>query len=606
MAEWQPQVEQRPHPFGEQGVRSSLEEVCKRAAEGAAGIIKDGVKLTKVRTWAGEKLDDARKRGQPVGTPRDRMRVLLEACQKKLWVPDPIGVEHMVGAHMMACDDHGKDGSVCIKAGDCFPQGTLLYTEHGLLVPIEQLREGARIWGQDRWSTVQGIAYKGTLPVDVVHLNNGSQLRLTAEHKVYVLDCPDHPMLDDEDRALPADRNWRDGAGNGCSCNHRVEKRVVVSELRKGMMLRQPERIAFGKNEHPDAPSDHLAAYVEGLFISDGWADYYGDKNSRFFISGQDGCPKEEQKREVERICQEKGINTSWRRKSIAIYGADWTRRVQRMGRYAPEKHALTLDLDEACAAQLLRGIMADSGANKNGGRTLTTTSFLLAVQARVLHRMFGISCGWSYIENHGGLGQNPIWRLSTRVQKRQDGKKAKSLKVKSVDHAVYDAPCWDIQTDDHRVYLPEHDVTVSNCDDITILYAAALCSVGIYTMIVGHGYNGDGDIGHVLAAGYDGRGQWLRGDPSAPDGKPPLPLGECVPFTRERVYSLPEIRVLCDSRNCLDNRRFDPDALGFVTKGTFVGVNGAPELVAVPEGFAWMQETLLQRAVRGLRGPIR
>lgn len=254
MAEWQPQVEQRPHPFGEQGVRSSLDEVCQRAAEGAAGVIKDGVKLTKVRTWAIEKLDDARKRGESVGTPRDRARVLLAACQKKLWVPDPIGVEHIFAAHLLACDDHGTDGSVCVKGEDC---------------------------------------------------------------------------------------------------------------------------------------------------------------------------------------------------------------------------------------------------------------------------------------------------------------------------------------------------------DSITVLLAACLCAVGIYTMIVGHGYGPDGDIGHVLTAAYVGHGEWLYADPSAPDGKPAIPLGECVAFTRERLYSIPNIKVLCDGRNCLQSKRFDPEQLGFVTQGTFVGVNGPPEAL---RGFAWVSETLLERAARKLR----
>lgn len=115
---WQPDATIRPHPFGEMGVRSSLEEVAQRSAGRAAGLLSSPADLAKIRTWAIEKLDDARKAGRSVNTPRDRVDVLLKAVQQKLWVPDPIGIEYIPGAHHLACDDH-KDGAVCIKGDDC-------------------------------------------------------------------------------------------------------------------------------------------------------------------------------------------------------------------------------------------------------------------------------------------------------------------------------------------------------------------------------------------------------------------------------------------------------------------------------------------------------
>lgn len=118
---WQPSVEQRPHPFGEAGVRSSLEEVCKRAAKGASDILGNGEHLARVRTWAIERLDRAKKRGERVVTPGDRARVLLHAVQhEKIWVPDPIGIEYVPAAHLMACDGPThKDGTPCVKGDDC-------------------------------------------------------------------------------------------------------------------------------------------------------------------------------------------------------------------------------------------------------------------------------------------------------------------------------------------------------------------------------------------------------------------------------------------------------------------------------------------------------
>lgn len=586
-------IEKRDHPWGEAGIRSSLDEVAKKAAEGASH--------PNVRTFSIEMLDEARKRGEQVHRPRDRARVLLAAAQKKLWVPDPVGTEYIPAAHLLACDpDKPKDGQVCVRGDDCFPQGTLLLTDWYTLAPIEALKVGDKVWGLDRFSTVENVVYKGSLAVDVVELNNGSQLRLTKGHHVFVLDCVDHPMLDAECRALPPDRNWREPDGQRCACGDRVEKKVLVSELREGMVLVQPKRIDFGTGRHPDAPRDHRRAYVEGLFVSDGWADY--SKNARFYISGQDGCPKEKQKREVESICGDLGLNTGWKRKSIVVYGKEWTLRMQQMGRYAPEKHLLSLDLDEACAAQTLRGVMADSGSSggasrESGARTLTTTSWLLAVQARVLHRMFGVDCSWRFVENHGGLGKNPIWRVSTRVQNPKDGRRSKLLRVKSVLQGVYEVPCWDITTDDHRVYLPEHDVTVSNCDGKAVLLAAMLSSVGIHTLIVGHAYNKLKQIEHVLCAAHLDK-KWLYAEPSAD-----FPLGKCVPFSRERVLSIPNIQVLCDDTVCIGRKQFDPEKVEFVDKGVFVGVGDLSGLDGLSAELVWVTEasepSLLEVAAR-------
>ena len=104
-----------------------------------------------------------------------------------------------------------------------------------------------------------------------------------------------------------------------------------------------------------------------------------------------------------------------WHRKYIAINDKAWAQRMALMGGHAPEKHALSLDLPQDQAKQLLRGIMADSRVNDSSGWTFTTTSHQLMVQTRVLHKMFGRSSSVMYITNHGGLGKNPIWRLGVR-----------------------------------------------------------------------------------------------------------------------------------------------------------------------------------------------
>jgi hypothetical protein len=114
------------------------------------------------------------------------------------------------------------------------------------------------------------------------------------------------------------------------------------------------------------------------------------------------------------------------------------------------------------------------------------------------------------------------------------------------------------------------------DCDGLATLLGAAWMSVGIYTLVVGHSYNDERDVEHVLCAAHL-EGMWRYGDPSTD-----LPLGTCVtPYTRERVLSVPNIKVICDDDVCIGRagaRHIDPDRMEFVEKGVFVGVDGVPK----------------------------
>jgi hypothetical protein len=112
-------VVKHEHPFGKKGVNASLDAVAKYVAEGAVH--------PRVKTWAGEMLDVARDKGvSRANTPNERAKVLLSAVQKKLWVPDPVGAEYMMAAHLLACDPKTSPDRVCIRAGDCDDLAILL------------------------------------------------------------------------------------------------------------------------------------------------------------------------------------------------------------------------------------------------------------------------------------------------------------------------------------------------------------------------------------------------------------------------------------------------------------------------------------------------
>lgn len=388
---------------------------------------------------------------------------------------------------------------------DCFPEDTPVLREGHELVPIKMLCVGDRIWGLDRWSTVVAFEHKGELPVTAVTLNNGSTISLTEDHHVYVKSCSVHgPTCPDIV-----------GSANYC---HKVgreftEIRIRVSELTEGMEMPTPERLPFGSEAQ-----DPQRAYVEGLFLSDGWVSYASYERvdgsrqppQSFSIAGKDGCPKEAQKREVERICQEFGIRTTWHARYITVHDPEWAQRLSNFGKRAFEKFAPTVNLDEAAAAEVLRGIMADSGQNTHGGsRAFTTTSPLLALQTRVLWKMFGRTCGARTVVDHGGLGEHPVYRLNPRVRTEERGQGSeKRLRVKRIERNVAVVACVDIETDDHRVYLPAGDVTVSQCDDMAICLAALGESLRLPWKFVLTGKLRDGS-----------RYRWVEGMPEPPEG---------------------------------------------------------------------------------------
>lgn len=391
------------------------------------------------------------------------------------WVKENIRYTGDIAPHRL---DDGTVDSVDLFAsaqatvenggGDCLPAGTLLLTDKHEFVPIERILSGTRIWGRNKWTRVNDVWAKGDLPVDVVHLNNGSSFRATGDHKVYVLLCPKHPEPD------------KNGRGCCCPIETRAVERIKVSQLRETMVLLQPERIAYGEGD-----LDPRRAYVEGLYLADGFKKAHRNERtgempdpSAFCISADDGWRKEGQKHEVEEICEALNISTNWQRKYITVKSPEWAARMQAMGTKAWEKHALSLGINEQAAQELLRGIMADSSARD---RTLTTTSRELFLQARLLFRMAGITCGESFISDHKGAGTHPIWRLFPRDPINTN---KKFIRVRSIDREILHLPVYDISTEDHYVYLPEADVTVSNCDEHVVLNSTLAILNGIPAQI--------------------------------------------------------------------------------------------------------------------------
>ena len=491
----------RPHPGGARGAHLSLAEVADRAWKARMS--------PRLRAWVTQQLDKA---GVSNGSRRQKAQAILDAFRKKVpYVADPVMGEFMATPDQVLCLD---EGGLCIIGGDCFPEGTMLLRDDFTFVPIEEIRVSERIWGHNRWSVVEQKWAKGELHVDAIEMSNGSTMYLTGAHKVYVGQCK-HGGRCEQVQCEPAYK--------------RMESfdRMHVSDLREGDTLLQPERIAFG-TRHVDA--DRM--YVEALALADGWTK--ASKNPElpyvcFYVAGRDGKRKEAQKHEVKAICERLGIETLWHARYITIKDREWATRIAGLGSRARFKHLETINLDEVTAAAALRGLMADSTQNTGStSRTFSSTSRTLMLQVRVLHRMHGkfTSVRMLTPEQHGGAGKHPLWRVGQRIGERA----GTNLFVKSIERAVRKVPCWDITTDDHYVYLPEHDVVVSNCDEASITLAAAMLCIGIPVMIIGSSHKEPYDVPtHVFMAFQDELNDWVR-----MDGTTQHPVGQVAPHARE------------------------------------------------------------------------
>lgn len=139
--------------------------------------------------------------------------------------------------HVEVDQYHSADKLLKLGGGDCFVKGTLVLRDDHRLVPVESVRPGDRIWGYNRWSRVENTWEKGALPTWKIGLNNGSSMRLTPDHKVYVAHCA--PLVE----------------------------RALVRDLAVGDVLLRPDQIPFGSTtpdtRHGDAEKLLRVASIE-------------------------------------------------------------------------------------------------------------------------------------------------------------------------------------------------------------------------------------------------------------------------------------------------------------------------------------------------------
>jgi len=326
---------------------------------------------------------------------------------------------------------------------DCLPLSTLVLRDDHEIVPISSLKPGDKIADGKGWTMVLEHAITGEKPILAIDLNNGSTLRCSPQHRVFL--------------------------ANG--------NEVRAEDLKPGDLLRTAEEIPSASPWIGDArlsPDDF--AWMLGLHVADGWCDL--PRRHRFAISGKDGHPKEAQKKRVQEIMERAGIATNWHERYIGVNDHDLSEIMNLCGHGAPNKHLPRLAMSKEQVAACVAGLKADAAIASNEIGTVVhgTTSQKLAIQLRVMQRMLGRSTHIRRWDDHGGLGKNPIYRITVRHREDEYIEKKSHIRAHARIVGIREEAeelCCDITTDTGRFWLPESDLVVHNCEDLAGYRAA-------------------------------------------------------------------------------------------------------------------------------------
>jgi hypothetical protein len=331
--------------------------------------------------------------------------------------------------------------------GDCLPLSTLVLANNHVLTPVGDLQPGDRVWGDGSWVTVQEAWITGEKPILAFDLNNGSALRCSPEHRVFLADGSE----------------------------------VRAEDVKVGQKLLTPrEPLVCDGRESWTGLSDADFAWFVGVYLADGWWD-----RSRIAISGRDGKPKEAQKKRVQTIMEGLGVSTRWHERYIAVNDRGLADYMSVLGHHAPGKHLNTLRFSRDQVGDLIAGLRADGCEAVSGTFVHSTTSAVLALQLRVLYRMLGQSTHIRRVDNHGGLGSNPIYRITVRSPVESYDRKRVAVRSDARVVAIREDGvelCGDITVEGGRFWLPESDVMVHNCDDHAVLAAVLAMENGFQT----------------------------------------------------------------------------------------------------------------------------
>lgn len=349
--------------------------------------------------------------------------------------------------------------SLSMGGGDCFPVGTLVLRDDGCMVPIEAVGVGDRIHDGREYVEVLKTWDRGLKPITRIGINNGTTLRLSDTHKVL--------------RVPKRFSNPSGRSGDLRSGLAGTEEECEVHALQLGDDLLQPREFGGGSVELD--PDD---AFLVGAYLAEGCCINHRPGGPHNTVSLAGVADRKGIRERAAAILTQRGIHFNEHERELRFKLAD-VPFLADLGRVALEKHLPHLNWGPVTAAAIVSAMEQGDGGMASNGKNLvySTVSYQLALQYRVLKRMLGCSTFLKRLDahEHGGFGNHPIYRVTVRVEDQfRPWARIQSLLVEPEEGA-----CVDIMTSSGRVYLPECDVVVRQCDDATIAFGTLFRVIG-------------------------------------------------------------------------------------------------------------------------------
>jgi hypothetical protein len=153
-----------------------------------------------------------------------------------------------------------------------------------------------------------------------------------------------------------------------------------------------------------------------------------------------------------------------------------------------------------------------------------STVSHALSEQIKFLYLIFGRPLSGNLVQNHGGLGKNPIWRLweATGQKYYERLPDLTNIGIKRVQYAGVEPVC-DITVKDNNNFVLANGALAHNCDDLAIVIGAMVGQIGGQIRLVAgafkngaiHPKTGKPMLAHVWVEAYDPTSSsWVVLDP--------------------------------------------------------------------------------------------
>ena len=415
------------------------------------------MKLLRGLVWLGDQSFS--RRNPPVGGLRDpRMRAIglevTSACPARDDLCELQAIFEFVKRNIRYTGDiTDKDTfqtawrTMQMGGGDCFPEGTLFLTRDGF-EPVEQIEVGDEVHDGETWVSVLKTWDRGTKEIFRIGLDNGNDIRLSATHKIL---------------RVPAGGAYSDA------------EEIQIADVRIGDDLLQPRRFDGAAGDE----LDEATAFLMGAYLAEGCRSNKKKGGPQAFLSIAGIANSKMIRERVVEILKARDVKFYERTREIKFHVRDFELAYD-LGRTAIEKSLPSFRFGPKTIETVVRAMeMGDGGWSTRGSNFVySTISPMLALQYRVLKRMFGQSVAWTRLVDHGGAGKNPIYRLTVRAE----ATKRPWAKVKSIAIEDVEVPSYDIMTSTGRVYLPECDVITRQCDDHSVLNAVLAMENGFQT----------------------------------------------------------------------------------------------------------------------------